>query len=802
MIEVKRLYHKVAGMLHRFGSMGKAEIVVRCRQAISKRMERIGIPEFQFSPSGPYLMSNECASPQRISSGSFSYVNINNDSEISRAGQFAKFHDTAPPRFFAGASHPRSHLYIANRMPDACKQILLQAENIHNGYFDLLGYSRLYFGNPVDWHLDPVFECRAPYIHWSRIDPLDSTVVGDSKIIWELNRHQWLLVLGQAYRHTGNERHAEKFAVLVRAWMRANPPGTGINWSSSLEVALRLISWCWALLLFRGSNSITPALYQEMSEWIRAHALHVERYLSHYFSPNTHITGEALGLFYASVLFPDMEEAERWRETGIRILQQQIELQVLPDGVYFEQTTCYQRYTIEFYLHYLILASRNGISVPSIVAERVQQMLDFLLSIRMPNGFMPQIGDTDGGSLLPIVQRTPDDFRAVFATAAAFFNRADYAWAAGELTPEVVWLLGFAGIEQFDSLSMRSPTTSPSQLHAEGGYVVMRNSWDKQAHQIIFDVGQLGNNDSCGHGHADLLSIQCACFGDSYLIDPGTFGYTADENWRDYFRGTAAHNTVMVDGLNQATTDGPFKWKQRPQARLRRWVSNGSFDLADAEHNAYHSLSDPVTHRRRVFFQKPCYWVVIDDLIGEDEHRIDLNMQFSPMEVSLGADNWAVARKPDGRECRFMVTATEPLKVELVAGQSEPIQGWVSSNYGKRQSATLFNASCTAKLPLRIVTLFFPVENSLTDIPVVVVSMQHQRIDIIFDDAVETLHIDDEGINFYRINDIPNEGQMNEVKMNEVRLNEAQLYEVLLHEVQVSEVKSKEVQLNEVNSPN
>src|SRR6185295_18230461 len=112
-------------------------------------------------------------------------------------------------------------------------------------------------------------------------------------------------------------------------------------------------------------------------------------------------------------------------------------------------------------------------------------------------------------------------------------------------------------------------------------------------------------------------------FGEPYLVDPGTYCYTANARWRNYFRSTAAHSTVTVDGLSQAIPAGPFAWQKRPRARLRRWISTDSFDLADADHDAYHRLPDPVTHRRRVFFAKPRYWVVVDELDGKVEHRID-----------------------------------------------------------------------------------------------------------------------------------------------------------------------------------
>lgn len=707
--------------------MRAAEVLLRSRQALARRLERLGMVE-PTSASSPAL---------------FDRTQANKRDEAERL-LFDCFRESASERFFAGVTSAASLAELELRAPGERARLITLADDImRHGRFNLLGYKQLCFGNPIDWHFDPVSGRRAPSVHWSRIDPLDTRSIGDSKVIWELNRQQWFITLGQAYRFTADERYAEYFAGRLRAWMQDNPPGRGINWTSSLEVSLRLMSWCWSMFLFRGSRALSPAPFAKMLEWIRAHAQYIERYLSHYFSPNTHLTGEALGLFYAGILFPQLAEAKHWRKLGMRILVQEIERQVFPDGVYFEQSTCYQRYSIEIYLCFLILARRNHIGVPGAVSRRVQSMLDFLLTIRHADGTVPQIGDADGGLLLPLSSsRTVGDCRGVFSVAAALFGRADYAWAAGSVTPEVLWLLGPKGCAAFDVLCPSPPEETPTRLFIHGGYAVMRSGWDADAHRLIFDAGPLGCDVSSGHGHADLLSIQCDVFGQPCLIDPGTYGYTADEGWRDYFRSSTAHNTIVVDGLSQAAPAGLFKWQQRPQARLRRWLSTEAFDLADADHDAYHRLADPVTHRRRVLFSKPRYWLVIDELEAQEEHRIDLYFQFAPaVQVTVGDNGWATACQAEGRECRILVFGSTPLEAHMAKGETDPVQGWVSPDYGQREPAATLRYSTVSRLPLQIVTLICPAENGSCPPPLVAACMEQQRIDLVYEDLVETLHI-------------------------------------------------------------
>jgi heparinase II/III-like protein len=702
--------------LQRLFRMNMTEFAWRSRQEASKWLERTGV--IGRMNGAPHALAGKLA-PVSALAVVDSLIRKRN---LAEAGSrlLDRFRETAPDRFFTGITREWPLSFVSDRLDSIRSDATAVAEAACRGRFDLLGYRGLSFGDPTDWHLDPVSAHRAPLVHWSRLNPLDPSEVGDSKVVWELNRHQSLVRLGQAYWLTADERYAERFVTTVQEWMRANPPGIGINWASSLEAALRLIAWCWALFLFRGSKALSPEFFLDLLGGIWAHATHIQRHLSYYFAPNTHLTGEALGLFYAGVVFPELRSAGRWRELGTQILVEQSGRQVFPDGVYFEQSTCYQRYTAEIYLHFLLLASRNDVPVPASVAERVRWMLDFLLTLRHGNGSIPQIGDADGGWLLPLASRVPDDYRGVFSTAAAFFGRTDYAWAAEALAPETMWLLGAPGTKAFKTLLPAPPPTPSSRFFPDGGYAVMRSGWEDRAHQLIFDIGPLGSPICAGHGHADLLSIQCAAFGMPYLVDPGTFCYSADPDWRDFFRSTTAHSTVTIDGAGQAEPDGLFAWKKRPQVRVRRWLSTEAFDLADAEHDAYLDRPDPVTHRRRILFIKPRGWIVIDDLSGAAFHHAELRYQFAPLPVTRDRSGWIRAQGAEHHGLLVRAFATMPLGTDLCEGVLNPKQGWYSSDYGQRQPAPVLIYSVATHLPLRIVSLLVPIEPSTAAPPPVV----------------------------------------------------------------------------------
>lgn len=695
--------------------MPPEELACRSRQEFSKLLERFNLR----NEDGPRCRLDAQTNDQELRQIRSLLEAGHNELAAPQLQQ--RFLRLAPARFFAGASE--TALQEMSSAAASHKQEIIAAANaVEAGDFYILGYGRLNFGSPIDWHLDAVSGQRAPRQHWSRIDPLSTASVGDSKVVWELNRHQWLLELGQAYRLTGEEHYAATALQLLEDWMQDNPPGIGINWSSSLEVAMRLMAWCWALFLFRDAKALSAERFMNLLAWLQAHATFVERYLSHYFSPNTHLTGEALGLYYAGTLLQELEGASRWRETGSRILVEQMPRQVHADGVYFELSTRYQYYTVDIYTHYLILAQRNGEAVDPRVPQLLEKLVDFLLWMRWPDGSMPNVGDADGGWLMPFLRRAPDDYRALFSTAAVLFHNSNFAWAAGSLALETEWLLGRSAQRSWLMLPPSAPAAVQVRSFDEGGFVVMRNGWHRSANQLIFDTGPLGCHVSGGHGHADLLSIQCCAFGEPFLVDAGTYSY-ADPVWRNHFRSTHAHNTVVVDGHGQAKPRGPFSWYSRPVSRDAKTSNKLALCLAEASHEAYGNLHDPIKHRRRVAFVDGAYWLVIDDLYGEAVHSLDLRWQCAAASIDARSDEWLRIYGSDSA-LLLKVMSTAALERTIEHGEIDPPSGWLSPDYGQRISAPLLRYQVTAPLPLRLVTLLLPVPDPWAAPPTVTAVME------------------------------------------------------------------------------
>ena len=615
------------------------------------------------------------------------------------------FRTRTHPHFLAAFADPAGTVAeLRARWPGAESEIVAQANRVVEGKFDLLGLKDLHFGDPIDWHLEPVARKRVPLRHWSRLNYLDAEVAGDKKIIWELNRHQYFAKLGQAYWLTGHERYAETFVAALNSWMDQNPPNLGINWASSLEVAFRSISWLWAFHFFKDSPALNENVFLRALKFLYLHARHLETYLSTYFSPNTHLTGEALGLFYLGTLLPEFRAAARWRTTGSGILLEQLPRHVKTDGVYFEQSSYYHRYTTDFYAHFLILSRLNEQLLPSRVEEKLQGLLDHLTCITRPDGTTPFFGDDDGGRLVTLERRGANDFRAALSTGAVLLGRSDYKQVAREVAEETLWLLGAEALTRFDQLTTEPPARQSSAF-ADGGYFVMRDGWTPESNYLLIDCGPHGMN-NCGHAHADALSFELAARGKTMLVDPGTYTYTGSKDLRDWFRSSSAHNTLTVDGESSSVSAGPFSWRTIARCQTTRWISRARFDYFEGEHDGYLRLNPPVEHSRGILFLKDDYWVMRDRVKSEGAHRYDMWFHFDSYRAPQIQTNISAGGVSD-------IVSTQGLDVASFAknGSWREEEAWVSPCYGERKAAAVCVFSATAD-SADLVTFLLPATES------------------------------------------------------------------------------------------
>ncbi len=603
--------------------------------------------------------------------------------------------DTSRPRFFFDSADVRACAEtLKQAVPEAVEDCIHRAREVCHHRFDLLGYSRLEYGKEVDWHRDPVHQMTAPREPFFKVPYLDFNMVGDSKITWELNRHQHFVTLAKAWCYTNDPEFVQELIAQWESWIRDNPYPIGTNWASSLEVGFRTLSWLWVKHLLPECPHIPGEFWQKINFSLAVHGRHIRRYLSTYFSPNTHLLGEGVALFFLGILCPHLPGAKDWRDTGWRIVLQEAGHQVLLDGMHFEQSVYYHVYALDFLLHARILAERNRVPIPNDLDQTLQKMLEALAAISFA-GPPPSFGDDDGGRVFDPRRNRAQHLIDPLATGALLFYRPDFKQIAGTLPEETVWLLGPETAKGFERLPcFRSPGDRRA-LPSSGIYSITSSQPAPQ--RITIDAGPLGRG-SGGHGHADLLSLVFVADGCQWLIDPGTCAYVGPDGTRDKFRGTAAHNSLQVDATDQAVPIRPFAWTSLPRATVDTWVEGKTCSLFSGQHDGYWRLPKPIVHRRGVFHSQAGLWLVRDRAEGTGVHDFELNWHFAP---GVELDSHGEATFASRADARLVCLSASDAGVHQEIGKTE-----YSPTYGSKQPCRTLRMSARASAPIEFASLW------------------------------------------------------------------------------------------------
>ena len=582
------------------------------------------------------------------------------------------------------------------------------ADRILDGRFDVFALEDARLGFPPRWNVDPKTGIEAPLEFGFGINYRDASRVGDIKYLWEINRHLELVTLAQAWHLTANERYAEGVRILIDSWLEASPYPRGVNWCVSLEHAIRLVNWAfaWQLLggdhapLFRGEQGRT--FRRRWLDGIYRHCHFIARHFSRHSSANNHLVGEATGLFIAALTWPLWPESSRWRRQARDELRREALLQTFEDGVNREQAVWYHHAVADMLLIAGLFARANGCDFDAQYWGALEAMLDFLASIMDVSGGVPPIGDADQGVLARLVpadtQPWPGVYRSLLASGAVLFSRAEFRLKAGELDDKTRWLLGDDAAARFAALADGRAPLPVRRSFPRAGYYILGDAFETPEEvRIVADAGALGYLSIAAHGHADALAFTLTVGGSPFLVDPGTFAYHTERAWRRYFRGTSAHNTVMVDGEDQSRFAGPFLWLQHAEATVDEFVCSPGLQMLVAHHDGYQRLADPVHHRRIWRYDIPSATLSVrDELLCRGRHTAEIFWHFAP-ECQVAHENGRVTAERDGM--RLELEPPEAVAVTLVRGRNpardgERPLGWVSSGFDLKAPATTAVFAC------------------------------------------------------------------------------------------------------------
>ena len=628
-------------------------------------------------------------------------------SELAVKEVVRHFTERCSPRFYFDPAR-RSELVALcrKRWGGGIEATVRSADAVCRGYFPVFGKEAAFLGETVPWRTSPDTGARWPNAYWECLPITGPRRPGDIDLVWELNQHSFCVALGKAYWYTDESRFANRLADLVRSWLDDNPTGLGPNWISPLQVGIRLIAWSWAWHYLREAPELDEALRADLLKSAHAHLDFINRHLPvRQKVPNNHLLTESAALLILSLLYPEFASSKEWTAHGMDLLAREMRRQVLPDGVHSELCTAYHRMVIDFVTHAVILCERNGVACPPIIHSHLEAMYGFVLRCTRADGTVPMFGDWSPGALDRFHSRW-DDWRSLLAVGACLFGRADFREASGEPSEEAFWLFGEDTQDRFNAATTQ-PERPVAYSFPDAGYFIMSAGKEDSDLHLMVDAGPIGLAGRPGHGHADCLSFELFAHGQPLIVDAGTYTYSGRPDERDHFRGTGSHNTLLVDGVDQAQATPIFGWQHPYRALVHHWVSDVTGAFLDAEHSGYTRLMPPVVHRRQVLVASGDYVVVRDVITGEGMRSLKWRFQLSP-----GA--WTVEKH--GHTFHAHQTAAGLLLAAVCPPETvcAIASGRVSRRYWQAQAAPALEYHLLAELPLSVWFIVQPLSGSAT----------------------------------------------------------------------------------------
>jgi hypothetical protein len=450
-------------------------------------------------------------------------------------------------------------------------------------------------------------------------------------------------------------------------------------------------------------------VYRRAVQMLEASARYCWRARSRFSSANNHLVGELSGLVTVGLIFPEVALSEHVLRSAIRTLATEADHLVLDDGAGAEQSISYQMFAAELLAGVVVQLRLAGRPVPDELTAALDRGADYLISLVGTCDPDPRYGDDDDSFAVRLgaeEKRTVREHLAIVAAVTGHPTAARY----GCVTLTAAWIADALGADLGAVGAAVGTEASVPSIHARsGGLAVLRGA----GRRLTMDVGPLGYLSTAAHGHADALSVTVAADGQDLVVDPGTGSFYGDPAVRDAHRGTRAHPTVCVDGVDQSMIGGAFFWRRH--ARTTTHLVDLEQGLVVAEHDGYRRLDDPVMHRRWLIAppDDPTI-VVVDVLDGRDAHDIAVSWPLHPsLDVTPTLHGFEVTRE-NNQVMEIACAATNHSEPTAVRGDRFTHLGWWSDRLEARTPAWTVGTRCASRGPLAVVSLLCLGESVLT----------------------------------------------------------------------------------------
>ncbi len=552
------------------------------------------------------------------------------------------------------------------------KEIIENADNLCEGKIKLFN-KKIQLDNPVNWFRDYAHGINCPKVDAKNLNYRNPEQVGDIMFIWWLNRHQHLMPAAIAYFQTGDQKYADVVISQLKSWLDVCKYPVGPAWLTGIETGVRLITWAWLFRFLFAKGKPVNCSDDFLDSWfvsIRQHVHYINTHWAKYSSANNHTIAEAVGILAAVDTWPRLFPDKNYKEISRNILQQETNKQIFRDGVNKEQSTSYHAFVLEL----LINASIFDNCLKNNIYGTIKNMARFLDALSGDSGVIPDIGDSDYAVASGIIPRSPKYYSYLAAASRMPVNPLEIK-PISLISNPVEW---YCGMETLDK------PPGKSVYFEDGGYAVWKSVLDSNLKiNLCMNLSDLGYGQIAAHGHADALSFTLQINDEPVLIDPGTYAYHDDKIWRDYFKGTRAHNTLIVNGLDQAEIKGPFLWGDKYYVHTHHSVMSNDQLNIKAEHDGYYRDEMVLTHRRELswhpLFKK---WIIKDELVGNGRYNTELLFHVHP--------DRKVIKEPSntfriiGNGYNLVIKFSSHFKCRVACGETNPPLGWFSPVFGEK----------------------------------------------------------------------------------------------------------------------
>lgn len=550
-----------------------------------------------------------------------------------------------------------------------------------------------YLENKTDWHRD-IFSGGVFPKTFSKNINIRSNPKASAKNVWEINRLQFLPQILMNYRKTGKEIYLTRFMEILTSWTIDNPYLIGVNWYSNIEVNIRLINWffCWQILdaenLTTKNERFKNFLETRWIPTIYQHCYYSYHNPSKYSSANNHLISEYAGLFIASSVWK-FKESGKWLHYAAKGLETEIRLQH-SSGINKEEAAEYIQFITDFFLIAYIVGEKTGKPFSDEYRKQLKEIFGYICTFLDCKGNFPKYGDEDDGKCVNFSAKEHfNNFRSLLTSGAIIFKDQSFKSKSNGFDTKNAILWGAEGKQIYESIPDVAVDESSAFFKTEGHFFFKKLA-DSREIYFHFDAAPLGYLSIAGHGHADALSFILNLDGEPVFIDSGTYTYHTDPEWRKYFVGTLSHNTIRINGKDQAVNAGPTMWLKHYKSKVINVNQNEETESVKATHNGY--KKEKAEHIREVVFNKLKNEFIITDTLnikGEGYIEVEIPFHLHP-DINLQnstKNNYLLTTKA-GNKLEFNID--DKLSLSLINGQIEPqILGWYSESFLKKKETNV-----------------------------------------------------------------------------------------------------------------